>query len=164
MTRTAHLTIAAVAVAGVAVVTGLGVAATSAAATSIAASSTSSVVLHLTEHRVQESQLDLGPKGPSAGDELLLAGVLTAPGGRTAGEDSGVCTVTAFDQHRQDAVCSVALQLTGGQLLISGQESLSSTNQLFAITGGTGAYRHAHGQLTVRQTNPTTRQVTIDLR
>lgn len=155
MKRTAHLTIAAAAV-----VTGLGVAATSAAATS----STSSAVLHLTEHRVQESQIDLGPKGPSAGDELLLAGVLTTSGGRTAGEDSGVCTVTAFDQHRQDAVCIVALQLTGGQLLISGQESLSSTNQLFAITGGTGVYRHAHGQLTVRQTNPTTRQVTIDLR
>lgn len=157
MTRKAQLTFAAaVAVAA----SGLGIAATSAGATSI----TSRAVLHLTELRAQESQIDLGPTGPSTGDELLLAGTLTGAGGKPAGDDSGVCTVTAFDPQHQFAICTVGLQLTGGQLLVTGQESLSSTDQTFAITGGTGAFRHARGQLTVHQINPTTRQVTLDLR
>ena len=33
-----------------------------------------------------------------------------------------------------------------------------------AITGGTGHYRTATGQVTIRQTGPLTRQVTVDLR
>lgn len=158
MNRTAHLTLTLAAAAVAA--SGLGIAATSAGAST----SPASAVLHLVEHRVQESQIDLGKTGPSTGDELLLSGTLTGPGGKPAGDDSGLCTVTVFDQQRQFAICTVALRLAGGQLLVAGQESLSGTDQSFAVTGGTGAFRHARGQLVVHQINPTTRQVTVDLR
>ena len=55
--------------------------------------------------------------------------------------------------------------LPDGQLTAQGLVTASQTaNRLAAITGGTGAYRQAGGQVTVTRTGPTTADITLVIR
>jgi hypothetical protein len=124
-------------------------------------------VLHLTARTVQEVQIE----APHA--ENLLGGRFVGSddlydGDRPAGHLGHSCEAVA-DLGTQGArfQCVATVELDDG--LITGQFMAIFTpdgneDAESAITGGTGAYRHARGTVAVHPTSPTDRQVTIDLR
>jgi hypothetical protein len=124
--------------------------------------------LHLTASdpaRRDVAQLDVRPRGLSAGDRLVAAQTLRS-GGRNAGRLHTVCTVVDASYHGQD--CTVTLILRDGQLTAQGGgldrplrgvgDGSPGAGDPFAVTGGTGAYAGAGGTLLVRG-----RRVTLTL-
>ena len=101
------------------------------------------------------TQIDLGAKGPSLGDELVFSGPLLQ-GGHQIGHQSGVCTTVSM--ARQEAQCIATYSFRGGQITAQTVIVLNSpAPYLVAITGGTGSYQGAEGQIHVRPataTNP----------
>jgi hypothetical protein len=102
------------------------------------------------------SQIDLKPRGLSAGDEFLIAQTLRA-NGTTAGRMHVVCTIVDVSYEGQE--CRVSLILRDGQLIARGAgldrnlpgvgDGSPGKGDQFAILGGTGAYAGAGGTLTV---------------
>jgi hypothetical protein len=92
--------------------------------------------------------IDLGVPGPSAGDETVVHDTLVTPAGVGAGHDGGVCTFT--DVTVPEANCLITFSLPLGQITTQFLNTPPPT-KIGAITGGTGAYRHAHGQITLHE-------------
>jgi hypothetical protein len=112
--------------------------------------------LRFFERDTQQTQLDLGAKGPGAGDQFLFAGdVFDRPGGVKLGHTAGQCVTLSGDATNGDAMCTETFVLGNGEINIQG---LANTGALFArgevvplaITGGTGAYANARGEGTVQ--------------
>jgi type IV pilus biogenesis protein CpaD/CtpE len=116
--------------------------ATFSAVTLASASTDRTSVLHLTIKNETETFLDLGKKGPSQGDQLILAADVWMSG-KQVGTVGAVTTVTrAAAPEEIHIVATFSLpkgQITGQGLLIG-----TATDTL-AITGGTGKYRDAGG-------------------
>jgi hypothetical protein len=82
--------------------------------------------------------VDNAPEGDSPGDQILSTDDLFDPSGRRIGRDEARCTIV----FRGDVLCDATFVLTGrGQLTIEG------VGLSFAVTGGTGEFGKAHGQL-----------------
>ena len=119
----------------------------------------------------QFKQLDLGDSGFSLGDEIVLADdLLRAKGGAKLGSDGGVCTVVRVDDAASTTgtlQCPVTLSLRGGQLFTVGLVHLANGaltgTQVVAVSGGTGEYRRAQGELAVEFLTPTEASYTITL-
>jgi hypothetical protein len=113
------------------------------------------------------AQLDLGAPGLSAGDQQIISMDVFA-GPKRVGESHVVCSIVRVDPTTKASTtqCDNVTSLPGGQLVASGlvtsaQEETSPFIQ--AITGGTGAYRNAHGQLTVSEAGPQPATLTFEL-
>ena len=118
--------------------------ATVSAVTLASASTDRTTVLHLTTENAQATNLDLGKKGLSQGDEFVVADNVFMAGNRV-GTLAAVCTLTRL-AAQEESLCVFTIRLPRGQ--ITGQFLLvggSFNNATFAITGGTGAYRDAGG-------------------
>lgn len=106
-----------------------------------------------TEKQGDERMLDSRPKGPSVGDRWLLASTLRQ-GGKVAGRLEGDCV--AVDKTFGVLQCSVVVVLSGGRLALHGASvdkripGVGGRGEVYAITGGTGAYAGATG--TMRRT------------
>jgi hypothetical protein len=85
--------------------------------------------------------------------------------GRKVGHDAAVCQFMAdLGQAGGRFQCVATVSLPEGQLTVQGLPTLTETgNQPFtlAITGGTGAYRTAHGQLQVAPVSETEEHYTL---
>ena len=112
--------------------------------------------LTLFERDDVQNFVDHGEPGPGPGDQFLFAGdVFDRPGGVFLGRSSGVCTTLTGDGQAGQTTCSATFDLAGGQILVQG---FVDSNALFvsggtnplAITGGTGVYRNARGDGTIR--------------
>lgn len=96
------------------------------------------------------SRLDLGARGPSAGDLEIIRQTLynrrvtTKPIGRA----EIVCTFTM----RSSRVCRGTYFLPRGKLVVGGSIVFRSVYEL-AVLGGTGLYDNARGSLTATRTN-----------
>jgi uncharacterized Zn-binding protein involved in type VI secretion len=109
--------------------------------------------------RETESQfLDLGPSGLGAGDQFTFADALSRDG-RPVGVDGGSCTITSVDSYDAfTANCVATLRLRGGQIAVQGLVSFADNGMrpfTVAITGGTGAYRGASGEMDIRPVTDT---------
>ncbi len=94
------------------------------------------------------SQIDLGATGPSLGDEIVFSGYLLQ-GRNQVGHQGLVCTTVSL--ARQEAQCVATYSFGSGQITAQALVILgSSTPYDVAITGGTGAYEGAAGQVHVR--------------
>ena len=101
--------------------------------------------------------LDLAPKGPSQGDMRIITGPLFAPGGtRQIGRTDLFCTVTdpgnLAAPKLQQTECLETFTLPGGTITAQGlhaRTALSAHALPFvdAVTGGTGRYLGARGDL-----------------
>jgi hypothetical protein len=101
--------------------------------------------------------LDLAPKGPSQGDMRIITGPLFAPGGtRPIGRTDLFCTVTdpgnMPTSKLQQTECLETFTLPGGTITAHGlhaRTALSAHALPFAdaVTGGTGSYLGARGDL-----------------
>jgi hypothetical protein len=87
--------------------------------------------------------------------------------GRKVGDDASVCQFMAdLGQAGGRFQCLVTLSLPEGQLTAQGLATLTETGSqpvTLAITGGTGAYRTAHGEARVVQVNETQARYTVTL-
>ena len=89
---------------------------------------------------------------PSPGDVALIRARYPATGRPVAFERTQ-CTIVDWPH----AVCSININLRGGHVVATDQlDAVSHRPQSVAITGGTGLYRSARGQIVYRATSETT--------
>jgi hypothetical protein len=91
--------------------------------------------------------LDLGAEGPSVGDETLFNDVLTR-NGRNVGKQAGYCKVTALTSDGFEVECLSTVSLPGGQITGQGLTTNAPVKRV-AVTGGTGSYSEADGEMRI---------------
>ena len=87
-----------------------------------------------------------GKKGARAGDNALFTLKLFADANlkRPVGDAVYSCTFN----FAQEAVCSATFETRSGTMFAMGPAKLDGTTIVLPVTGGTGQYAGAHGQLT----------------
>jgi hypothetical protein len=133
------------------------------------------VTINLTSRSVQEADLDLGATGFTVGDRFVFSDDVFR-NGRNVGLLGGECSAVRIlpqplppDQEPQSTVvnCVVTLDLGKGQ--VTGQGLLTFSQETegkpfrFAVTGGTGPYRTAHGEARVTETSETESRIKLKL-
>ena len=96
---------------------------------------------------------DRGAPGPSLTDRLVFSADLFDEHGTRVGRDGADCVVVRIDpaappEEQQIVECTVSVELADGQLTFQGLAQ--GPDNTFALTGGTGAYRTAQGEASVR--------------
>jgi hypothetical protein len=142
---------------------------TSATAVASTPSDQSPKTLHLLVKTVDSAALDLGQQGPSLGDQSIFTSDLYRQG-KKIGEGRSICTVTRIAGIGADlkvtAQCLGTDVLPAGQVTVQGAVSFTGPNVppfTLAITGGTGAYKRAHGEADTRPISPTEAELTYHL-
>ena len=121
----------------------------------------------LTGKTLAVEQVDLGKPGQSLGDQQIITMDVFA-GPKRLGESHVVCTLVRVDAatHASIAQCENVTHLPSGDITTTGVVTSAQEEQVpftQAITGGTGAYQRAHGQLTVSEAGPQPAALTFDL-
>ncbi|GAA0684102.1 dirigent protein [Streptomyces cellulosae] len=111
-------------------------------------------------------ELDLGAAGRSVGDQFVFGGDLTSTEGgeeRVVGSIDGFCVITGLE--RNAGQCASTAVLPEGQITVQGRQAgIPAPGPVVnAVTGGTGAFRRTHGQVTQRVLTPATWQLTFEL-
>ena len=120
-------------------------------------------VIRLVAKGGQETNIDLGKKGFSQGDQEIVALSLFGDGKRV-GEAGNLCQFVRVTRASATDLCQVDMSLPQGQLTAHGLVTSTPAGPgtfYLAITGGTGAYQTAHGQVKITAT--TTNEVPITL-
>jgi hypothetical protein len=121
----------------------------------------------LTGKTVGFTQIDLGDPGFSVGDQQIISMDVFA-GPKRVGESHVLCTMVRADKttHAFTGQCENVTSLPAGQITASGIVTSDDEEKrpfIQAITGGTGAYKQAHGQLTVSEAGPQPATLAFDL-
>jgi hypothetical protein len=96
------------------------------------------------EHATTDTVVDLGPHGDSRGDLLAFANpVFDARNAHRVGRDEGSCVRTAPGRSWE---CEWTLRLPQGHLVVQGP-FFDHHDSVLGITGGTGIWRQARGQM-----------------
>lgn len=102
------------------------------------------------ERAVSDKVVDLRPKGDSAGDLLTFANpVYDKTNSKRVGRDQGSCIRTVVGKAWE---CSWTTLLPKGSLMVTGP-FYDSRDSVLAITGGTGAYSRARGEMHLHARN-----------
>ena len=100
--------------------------------------------LQLVEHPANETTVDVGPKGDSVGDLLTFANpVFDATNKQQVGKDQGFCVRVIVGKSWE---CMWTMILKDGMITVEGPFG-DSGDSLFVVTGGTGKYAGAKGQM-----------------
>jgi len=116
--------------------------------------------LRLVATELQSEFLDLGAPGPSLGDEFVFSEILRERG-REVGTSGGVCTATEVVPPYTTITfhCVATLSLRKGQITLQGLVEIQGDDDTgpwtVAITGGTGKFRGAGGEATIRDVSET---------
>lgn len=116
-------------------------------------------------HQGSQANLDLGRHGMSAGDESLFTGGLSRHG-TDVGLMVGECRTVRVGPRRAVELCDYDLRFGGAQLMASGSVAAGHGGPgtfTVPITGGTGRYLGAAGQLAITATNGPTVPITVQL-
>jgi hypothetical protein len=107
-------------------------------------------VIHVVEHATTDATTDTGDPGDSSGDILTFANeVFDASDSTKVGTDQGYCIrITAPGSYE----CNWTTFLEDGQITVEGP-FFDTSDSVVAITGGTGAYRNARGQMVLKARN-----------
>lgn len=116
----------------------------------VAPSAAADQTLRLTTTNPQNTDLDLGAPGPSAGDAQVFVDEVRR-NGRLVGSSSGVCTLTSMSETRFVASCATTLSFSDGSSLVTQgvfdeNPQVGPTGFRWAVTGGTGKYRGVSGE------------------
>jgi len=111
-------------------------------------------VVRVYEHDTQQTAVDLGDKGESAGDLFIYSGdVFNHKGGKNLGRAAGQCLTVSAGSAHAESICSVHVTLAGGKItgegLFNTADVFGGKLVTFPITGGTGVYQNARGRGTV---------------
>jgi hypothetical protein len=114
-------------------------------------------LIRLVERAQDFTIQDFGTAGPSLGDRIIFTSDLFDEAGNKVGSDGADCVVVRIDpgaplSEQQVVQCTVTVELADGQITFQGLAR--GTENLFAVTGGTGAYRAARGEAYVRDRIP----------
>jgi hypothetical protein len=109
-----------------------------------------------------DANIDVGAPGFSLGDEVVFSGNLLR-NGQQVGRVGVVCTfVSTANANRVEAQCPTTSILPGGQITTQGTIVNRSLNFTLPITGGSGRYQGAGGQVVSRDiSTPTQPQVEL---
>jgi len=109
-----------------------------------------------------DANIDVGAPGFSLGDEVVFSGDLLR-NGKQVGRIGVVCTfVSTANKNRVEAQCPTTSILPGGQITTQGTIVNRSLNFTLPITGGSGRYLGASGQVVSRDVStPTQPQVEL---
>ena len=109
-----------------------------------------------------DPNIDVGAAGFSLGDEVVFSGNLLR-NGKQVGRIGVVCTfVSTANAARVEAQCPTTSILPGGQITTQGTIVNRSLNFTLPITGGSGQYQGAGGQVVSRDAStPTQPQVEL---
>jgi allene oxide cyclase len=108
------------------------------------ASAAESQEIKLVEHATTDAVTDTGAPGDSAGDILTFSNeVYDADDKNKVGSDQGICFRTVPGKAWE---CFWTLALDKGQLTVEGP-FLDKGDSVLAITGGTGEYAGAQGEM-----------------
>ena len=109
------------------------------------------VMVHVVEHAITDTEI------PSGGGKDVKGNILTfnnpvfdAADKKRVGHDEGICTRIAPKQGIWE--CLWTTFLAGGQITVQGP-FYDTRNSVLSITGGTGAYRRARGEMVLRSRN-----------
>jgi hypothetical protein len=107
-------------------------------------------VISVVEHADTDAVTDTGAKGDSAGDVLTFANPVFDKANKTkVGFDQGYCIRTVPGKAWE---CVWTLSLKDGQITVEGP-FLDAGDSVLAITGGTGKYAAARGQMKLHSRN-----------
>jgi allene oxide cyclase len=96
------------------------------------------------EHATTDTVTDTGAKDDSVGDILTWGNELFDRANKNkVGTDNGYCLRTVKGEAWE---CAWTNTLAGGQIMVQGP-FYDTKDSVMAITGGTGRYQNAHGQL-----------------
>ena len=119
---------------------------------------------------VQLAAIDLGDPGTSLGDQFVFSDdLLTEKDGEKVGVDGGVCTVVRRDEaSKSDTVqCVVTFSFEGGQIatqaLLTLHEGHFSGTEVGPVTGGSGEFRDASGEVAIKFFSDTEADITFTL-
>ena len=102
------------------------------------------------EHAITDTVVDTGPKGDSLGDVLAFGNpIYDAANRMKVGSDNGSCIRTAVGKAWE---CSWTTTLAGGSLVVEGP-FYDTKDSVLAITGGTGKWLRARGQMVLHARN-----------
>jgi hypothetical protein len=122
-----------------------GVVATTSAASNARPHAVAAGTVHVIEHAITDKEYPsvTGPDAP--GNELIFTNpVFNVANKRQVGHDEGFCT--RLDPKKGSWECLWTTFLKGGQITVQGPY-YDTRNSVLSITGGTGAYRTARGQM-----------------
>ena len=106
--------------------------------------------LKLVEHAETDTVTDTGEEEDSVGDILTFANpVFDEANENQVGTDNGWCVRTAVGSAWE---CFWTITLKGGQITVEGP-FLDAGNSVLAVTGGTGAYAGAKGEMALHARN-----------
>jgi hypothetical protein len=101
---------------------------------------------------LQPTFVDTGKPGPSVGDLVIARDEVLRPDGTPAGTFRQVCTLVDLTGNpftsTYECIGSIALQ--DGTITMEGPFQPSQPEQTAALTGGTGEFRTARGEIVVR--------------
>jgi hypothetical protein len=99
------------------------------------------------EHATTDTMIDLGDKGDSIGDTLAFGNdVYDATDANVVGSDQGSCVRTKPGKAWE---CSFTTMLSDGSILAQGP-FYDTEDSVLAITGGTGKYSGASGEMELK--------------
>jgi hypothetical protein len=112
-------------------------------------------VIHVVEHAITDTVQEFHPGQMSLGDILGFHNpVYNSTNQYQVGTDNGQCTRTVAT-GKTEWECFWTVVLKQGQITVEGPYYDDGTNTTLAITGGTGAFVDAHGQMLLHATgNP----------
>jgi hypothetical protein len=120
-------------------------------------------VIHLHTTQVHQSLIDNGAKGFGVDDVVIFSNDLSEDGTKI-GEDGGSCTVARITPAGAATMqCIGTNRLPDGEIAVQGLAAPGEPFE-FAITGGTGRYSTARGQVVGHNTSPTEMDIDIILR
>lgn len=103
--------------------------------------------------------VDVAPKGVGIGDRLTYTDRVftSAEKNRKLGNGFGECVrLTGASESTGVFHCTETVRLAGGDVLLGGVYDLAAKSDVWTITGGTGRYRGATGEISFRPLSATT--------
>ena len=90
--------------------------------------------------------VDVGAKGPSRGDQIVSSDQIFAQSGRKVGRDTQACVITKLSPL--EAECTLTFVFADGTITAQ-YMGRQPPHKIAAVTGGTGRYIGARGQMTL---------------
>ncbi len=110
-----------------------------------AAQTNTGKTIHVVEHAITDTVVDVNNKGDALGNILAFANpVFDVADKKQVGSDNGHCIRTVVGKAWE---CFWTVFLPAGQITVEGPFFDNGTDSMLAITGGTAAYRDARGQM-----------------
>ena len=121
-------------------------------------------VIKLVAQPVRREIFKNGDAEVNLGDRSVFTHALSIDG-EEVGFDGGVCTVVRLEDDISYIVCNVSMHLPDGMITFQTfiQDQIPPPPFYTAITGGTGAYRGARGEMHIDPASPDTHYYTVHL-